>query len=58
MGKRAGCFACLPGDCCVALPHNATGLSAVNDWYTHLIFLMPMLSGLGLGQLSIGFPSI
>ena len=30
MGKRAGCFACLPGDCCVALPHNATGLSAVN----------------------------
>ena len=31
--ERAGCFAlfvCLVSrDCCVALPHNATGLSAV-----------------------------
>ena len=33
MGKRSGCialFVCLvPRDCCVALPHDATGLYAV-----------------------------
>ena len=35
MGKRAGCFALfvflVSCDCCVALPHDATGLSAVCD---------------------------
>ena len=32
MGKRElVALLCLPGDCCVALPHNATGLSAVGD---------------------------
>ena len=33
MGKRAGCFALfvflVSRDCCVALPHGVTGLSAV-----------------------------
>ena len=45
-------------ECCVALPHDATDLSAVCD--CGITILMPMLSGLGLqyGQLSIGFPSI
>ena len=35
MGKRAGCFSLfvfrVPRDCFVALPHGATGLSAVCD---------------------------
>ena len=35
MGKRAGCFALLvvlvSCECCVALPHDATDLSAVCD---------------------------
>ena len=34
-GKRAGCFALfvllVSCDCCVALPYDATGLSAVRD---------------------------
>ena len=43
-------------DCYVALPHDATGLSAVCDCgisWSYSLFLMPMLSGLGLqyGQL-------
>ena len=46
MGERAGCFALfvflVSCDCCVALPHDATGLSFVNmefPDYTHLLFL-------------------
>ena len=35
MGKRAGCFTLsvflVSRDCCVALPHNDMGLSAVCD---------------------------
>ena len=35
MGKRAGCFTLfvflVSSDCCVALPYDATGLSAVCD---------------------------
>ena len=35
MEKRAGCFALfvfqVSLDCCVALPHDVTGLSAVSD---------------------------
>ena len=68
MGKRAGCFALfvflVPRDCCVALPHDATVclqfVIVVFPDHTHLLCLMPMLSGLGLqyGQLSIGFSAI
>ena len=44
--ERAGCFALfvflVSRDCCVALPHDATGLSAVCDCgisdHTHLLF--------------------
>ena len=44
--ERAGCFALfvflVSRDCCVALPHDAMGLSAVCDCdisdHTHLIF--------------------
>ena len=50
-------------DCCVALPHDAMGLSAVCDCgisRSYSLFVMPMLYCLGLqyGQLSIGLPSI
>ena len=38
--ESTGCFALfvflVSCDCCVALPHDATGLSAVCDCHTHL----------------------
>ena len=45
--KRADCFALfvflVSRDCCLALPHDATGLSAVSNVvfpdHTHLLFL-------------------
>ena len=40
--ESAGCFALfvflVPCDCCVSLPQDATGLSAVCDCHTHLLF--------------------
>ena len=52
--ERAGCFALfvflVSGDCCVALPHDATGLSAVLivvfPDHTHLLLPCPHIAQL------------
>ena len=42
MGMRAGCFdlfvSLVTNDCCVALPHDATGVSAVSDYSISLSY--------------------